>query len=93
MVCGCNQQYGKKSIYCNDCLITQETTAVKVAEAIAMETYGEDKIKSERPYKVSVVSDSLWKVEGTCNRIGFGGVFSVTLSANNGRVVEICHGK
>lgn len=93
MVVGCQQQSRRGSIYCDDCLITQESTAVKVAEAIAIETYGEDKIKSERPYKVSVVSDSLWKVEGTCNRIGFGGVFSVTLSAKNGRVVEICHGK
>jgi hypothetical protein len=58
-----------------------------------MENYGEDKIKSQRPYKVSIVNDTLWKVEGTFNSIGFGGVFSVTLSAKDGRIVEVIHGK
>lgn len=89
----CNGLSDDKVINCNDCYITHENTALKVAEAIAMETYGEDKIKSQRPYKVSVVNGSLWKVEGTFNSIGFGGVFSVTLSAKDGRIVEVIHGK
>lgn len=94
VIISCNTPSGKKlNINCSGCYITKEETAVKIAEAIAMENYGEDKIKSQRPYKVSIVNDTLWKVEGTFNSIGFGGVFSVTLSAKDGRIVEVIHGK
>lgn len=94
LVISCNAPSGKRlNINCTDCFITKEETAVKIAEAIAMETYGEDKIKSQRPYNVTIVNDTLWKIEGTFNRIGFGGVFSVTLSAKDGRIIEVIHGK
>ena len=74
LITSCNAPSGKKlDINCSGCYITKEETAVKIAEAIAMETYGEDKIKSQRPYKVSIVNDTLWNVEGTFKSMGFWG--------------------
>lgn len=84
--------YSQK-IDCKDCLVTKEETAVKIAIPILIETYGEDKIESELPYKVSIENDSIWNIEGSYNSIGFGGVFEIQISAKDGRVLYMMHGK
>ena len=85
--------YSQK-IDCKDCLVTKEETAVKIAIPILVETYGEDKIESERPYKVSIENDSIWNIEGSYNSIGCcGGVFEMQISAKDGRVLYMMHGK
>ncbi len=90
----CNDKVGDgRDIICEDCLIIKEETALGVALPILYENYGEDKIKSERPYMVSVEQDSIWNIRGTFNRIGFGGVFNIKISAKNGRVIEMYHEK
>ncbi len=94
---GCNRSNNlgiyTRSIDCKDCLVTKEETAVKIAIPILVETYGEDKIKSEWPYKVSIKNDSIWNIEGSFNSIGFGGVFEIQISAKDGRVLYMMHGK
>ena len=82
-----------QTIDCKDCLVTKEETAVKIAIPILVETYGEDKIESEWPYKVSIENDSIWNIEGSFNSIGYGGVFEIQISAKDGRVLYIMHGK
>ncbi|WP_243348694.1 YbbC/YhhH family protein [Parabacteroides sp. FAFU027] len=76
-------------------LIRNESTAVKIAEAILFEHYGKMKINLEKPFSISLKSDSLWYIEGTSYTTGFasGGVFHITLSARNGRVVDMYHDK
>ncbi len=98
LLLGCNRSnnlgiYTQK-IDCEDCLVTKEETAVKIAIPILVETYGEDKIESERPYKVSIENDSIWNIEGSYNSIGCcGGVFEMQISAKDGRVLYMMHGK
>ena len=79
----------------DDYLIRSERTATKVAEAILFEHFGKMKIYLEKPFTVSLKNDSLWYIEGTSYTTGFtsGGVFHITLSARNGRVVEMYHDK
>ncbi len=74
-------------------MVTKEETAQEIAESILFENYGEDKIKSERPYVINIEHDSLWNIRGSFNKIGFGGVFNIKISAENGRVVEMYHEK
>jgi hypothetical protein len=82
-----------KKINCEDCLVTREKTAIGIAESILFENYGEDKIKSEKPYIVSIEQDSLWNIRGSFNKIGFGGVFNIKISAKDGRVIDMYHEK
>lgn len=83
----------EKNIVCEDCLVTKEETAVKIAESVLFESYGKDKIEDERPYKVTIENDSIWHLEGTFWSVGFGGVFEIDISARDGRVIEMIHGK
>ncbi|WP_348824345.1 NTF2 fold immunity protein [Flavobacterium aestuarii] len=83
----------KKTIECEDCLVTKEETAVGIAESVLFESYGKDMIEGERPYKVSVENDSIWHLQGTFWSIGFGGVFEIDISAKDGRVINMIHGK
>ncbi|MFZ0597383.1 MAG: NTF2 fold immunity protein [Flavobacterium sp.] len=83
----------EKSIKCEDCLVTKEETAVGIAELILFESYGKDQIEDQRPYTVTIENDSIWHIEGTFNKIGFGGVFDIKISAKNGKVLYMIHGK
>ena len=82
-----------EKIKCEDCLVTKKETALAIAESILFENYGADKIKSERPYIVSIKNDSIWNIKGTFNNGGFGGVFEIEISSRNGEVVKMIHGK
>ena len=94
---GCNRLNNigiySQTIACDDCLVTKEETAVKIAIPILVEAYGKDQIESEWPYKVSIENDSIWNIEGSFNSIGFGGVFEMQISAKDGRVLYMMHGK
>jgi hypothetical protein len=83
----------KKSIECEDCLVTKEETAVGIAESVLFENYGRDMIEDERPYKVSVENDSIWCLKGTFWSVGFGGTFDISISAKDGKVIYMTHGK
>ena len=95
---GCNEvakttSVIQKKIDCEECLVTKEETAVGIAESVLFESYGKDQIKDQRPYKVSIENDSFWHLEGTFWSIGFGGVFEIDISAKDGRVKYMTHGK
>lgn len=94
---------GQKIRNCKDCLIPDEITAIKIAEAILFSYYGEGRIKQERPYVIKLV-DNTWVITGTLNKgisekfILFGipklgGVFEIKISAKDGKVINITHGK
>src|SRR5215469_10540523 len=44
--------------------VPDAATAVKIAEAVLIPVYGEEKIVSERPFKAKLDGD-VWTVEGT----------------------------
>ena len=83
----------QKSIKCEDCLVTKEETAVGIAEPILFESHGKGQIEDQRPYRVTIENDSIWHIKGTFNSIGFGGVFDIKISAKNGKVLYMMHGK
>ena len=78
-------------------VVPDETTAVRISEAVLIASYGEGKIKSERPFR-AVLSNGVWYVRGSLPRLfrtlgGKGGVASAEINMEDGRVLRIHHGK
>lgn len=76
-------------------LVPNKETAIKIAEAVLFPIYGESEIKSERPYEV-MLANGFWRVEGSLptpppGQVMFGGVFYITISQWDGRIIEIGH--
>lgn len=77
-------------------LVSDEQTAVKIAEAILFPIYGEVTIRGEKPYVVKH-KDGTWTIDGsmpqsTNGEIIVGGTFHIVISQRDGRVLEIGHG-
>lgn len=91
--CNTDASFFGKKIECQDCLVTEEKTAVNIAEAILFESYGEDKIKKERPYIINIESDSIWSIQGRFIPLINNGSFYIRISAKNGKVLSMIHDK
>jgi hypothetical protein len=72
-------------------LIADEETAIKVTEAILFKYFGEEQIKSERPYTIRF-ADGYWVMFGTLHATD-GGAFEIIIDSKNGQVVDLSHGK
>jgi hypothetical protein len=73
--------------------IPDETTAIKVAEAILAPIYGEKQILSERPFHATL-TDGAWTVSGSLPaKWDFGGVATIDLDKKTGAVISYIHGK
>jgi hypothetical protein len=73
-------------------IIPDKETAVAVAEPILFKIYGKEQIVGEKPYQVVLV-EGYWVVSGTLPKGWLGGVFSIALSAETGKVIILTHGK
>jgi hypothetical protein len=75
-------------------LITKEE-AIKIAETKLVALYGKD-VLNERPF-VALLRDGNWEIQGTlhCSRksVCAGGVGHISLSANDGRILNYSHDK
>lgn len=53
--------------------VPNDTTAIKIAEAIWLPIYGE-KIYKKKPFVAKLINDKIWVVEGTLKNYMLGGV-------------------
>src|ERR1043166_7608069 len=60
-------------------LVPDKETAIKIAEVVLFRLYGEDSIKSQRPYAVKE-ADYIWWISGTLPKDNFGSVFNIGIS-------------
>jgi len=75
------------SVHPKNGFVPDESTAVKIGEAVAVAQYGEATILREEPFRARRQED-LWTVKGTLHPQGaFGGTAVVQLSRTDGRVV------
>jgi hypothetical protein len=73
--------------------IPDETTAIKVAEAILAPIYGEKQILSERPFHATL-TDGAWTVSGSLPaKWDVGGVATIRIDKQTGAVISYIHGK
>jgi hypothetical protein len=79
-------QDAPKVFECNDGVVADKETAIRIAEAILCPLYGEDAIRGQRPYQVTL-KDGQWTVNGT-ERPRFG-CFHIVILQSDARVVKI----
>ena len=84
---------GGKSYVPPNGYVPDKKTALRVAEAILTAVYGEQKVASERPLKISLVEDGAWLIWGTLDRRYLGGTAVIKLSKQTGRVLFLSHGQ
>lgn len=73
-------------------LIKDSETAIKVIEPILFSIYGEEEIKSQKPYSHRFV-DNQWHISGSLRDDYIGGVFLIVIDARNCEILRITHGK
>lgn len=82
--------------------VPDSATAVKIAEAVLIPVYGQEKIESERPFTAKL-TDNVWIVSGTVwcfdskgGKVAtgcIGGAAEVRISKVDGRILGMIHYK
>jgi len=75
-----------------DGFVPNEETVKKIAEAVLSPIYGET-IKNQKPYKVTLIENEIWVVEGTLPKNTAGGVFHIEIQKDNCTILNVSHGK
>jgi hypothetical protein len=73
--------------------VPNETTAIRIAEAVLTPIHGEQKVEAQRPYTVSVPEKDYWLVSGSAPKGQFGGTFAVWIKKQSGCIVNISYTK
>ena len=72
-------------------IVSDQKTAIAIAEAVLFHVYGEKAIRSQRPYIVRHVRGK-WIIDGAPPPPGMaGGSFHIVISQRDGRILEITH--
>ena len=72
--------------------IDTKEKAIKFAEAITFKIYGEEQIKSEKPYECYLIN-GFWYVSGTLPENYRGGCFEIIFNAKDSRIIRLTHYK
>jgi hypothetical protein len=79
-----------------DGFVPDEKTAIRVAEAVLMPVYGENRIIDERPFH-GKLAEGVWTVEGTLHCATepdcVGGTALVKISKKTGEILDMIHYK
>ncbi len=75
-----------------DGFIPDEKTASRVAEAVLVPIYGEEKIISERPFTAKL-KNGVWTVTGHLPEGLLGGAAEIKISKKTGEIISVTHGK
>ena len=71
--------------------VPNETTAIKIAEAVWLPIYGEN-IYKKKPYKTKLIN-GIWIVEGSLPLNREGGVPYIEIQKKDGKILKVMHGK
>ena len=75
-----------------DTVILSEKAAIKYAETVLFEIYGQENIEKQKPYEVYKI-DGYWIIGGTLPKGMRGGTFLIILNSKNGEIIKLTHGK
>ena len=75
-----------------DEIITNEKTAISIAEPLLFSVYGKENIVKQRPYKIGKVQN-YWVVSGSLPKPQIGGVFEMIIDSKNGEIIRLTHGE
>ncbi|MBT1537079.1 hypothetical protein B7R78_0008045 [Ralstonia solanacearum] len=88
---GATQMSGSSHIPENG-VIPDEKTAKRVAEAILVPIYGQEAIEKQKPFRVVLVGN-IWVITGYLPPDQLGGVFRIDIAKQDGRVIQVMHGR
>lgn len=74
-------------MYCRD-----SSLVLKMAEDTLVSIYGE-RIKRQRPFKITLSNDSSWMISGTTDTAFIGGVAHIEIRKRDCEIINIIHGK
>ncbi len=69
-------------------VVTNEETAIKIAEVIWLSIYG-DQIYKQKPFK-AISHDSVWVVDGTVHE-QYGGAPHIVIRKKDGKIMDVTH--
>jgi len=75
-----------------DGFVPNQETAIKIAVAVWEPIYGAKEIAGEKPYQARL-TNGIWLVEGTLPKNHIGGVAEARIAKNDGRILNVSHGK
>ena len=73
-------------------VVPDEQTAISIAVAVWSPIYGKDEIAKQKPYQVFLV-DGYWVVSGSLPKQLVGGTAKIVIDKEDGRIIDISHGK
>jgi len=72
--------------------VPDAATAIRIAVSAWEPIYGREQISKQAPY-VATLASGVWTVQGTLPKGFLGGVATAAISATDGRVRSIAHGR
>jgi hypothetical protein len=72
--------------------VPDQTTAVLIAEAILTPIYGADEISRQRPFNATEIN-SQWLVVGSIKENQVGGVASIVIDKQSGKIIRVTHSR
>ena len=81
-------QNAPKIFECSGGVVADKETAIRIAEAILSPVYGEEAIREQGPYQVTL-NDGKWTVDGTASPGHVVGRFHIIILQSDGRIIEI----
>ena len=75
-----------------DTVVKSQESAIKYAETILFEIYGQKNIEKQKPYEVYKIN-GYWIIGGTLPKGMLGGTFLIIVNSQNGQIIKLTHGK
>ncbi len=72
--------------------VPDEKTTIRVAEAVLIPIYGEERVVAQRPFTAKLKKE-VWIVTGHLPEGFLGGVAEVKISKKTGEILSVTHGK
>jgi hypothetical protein len=88
---GCQSENTRKEWNDKDGLVPDSVTAIKIAEIIWVNIYGNSVLET-KPYKTTLRKDNIWIVEGTLNNKD-GGTPYIEIQKDSCKILKVIHTK
>jgi len=73
--------------------VPNETTAIKVAQAVLETIYGKKDLDFVQPLKAELVNQTLWVVRGSLPKGTLGGTPYIEIQKSDGKVLKVVHSR
>ncbi len=76
-----------------DGFVPDAATAIKIAVAVWEPIFGERQIAGEKPFRARLLTNTVWKVEGSLPPQSMGGVATAIIAKDDGKIIYVSHSK